>query len=80
MIKKTKRLRVEEWLKKYKKYLTIVQFEEELKFPKDGITNFFSEKVKRKLKDNEIEKLDEFILDMFFSYEEYDDEKKKKDK
>ncbi len=68
--KELKRKRVENWLKTHSPYLRKLPIEKKLSFPKEGIQRFLREKEKRKLTDEEIDKLDAFIQEMFFSYED----------
>ena len=66
---KTKRERVENFLRKRKKLLNITGFERETSIPVGTIQKFLN--YNRKISSERINKIDSMLLDCFFDYKDY---------
>jgi len=63
-----KRIRVENFIRKHDAFLNKTQIQKELNLPKDALIRFL--RYGRKLTDEDINKMDSFIQEMLFTYED----------
>lgn len=67
-MEKLKREKVEQWLITHKDILRIAMIERKLGFSRGVISKFYKKENKRKLKNEEIKKIDKMILKIIDTY------------